>query len=320
MIKGYLTLDERIVIASLLEKNQSYTTISKILGRNLSTISKEVRRNSVNGVYQPAIANDKVQKRLKERKSRSSLNEELIEYIYEKLCRRWSPEQIVGYAKNHDGLEDFVCVKTIYRWIKKGYIQPQRNMLKYLRRKGKKYKNHVRLHYRKSNSILKRSKQANLRLSFGNWEVDTIVSPYRSGGGSIVTLVERKSRFLKASIVREKTASEVEKAILEMLIDEKAKTITSDNGGEFANYHNIEKLLNVEFYFAEPYKSYQRGTNENTNGLLREYFPKGTVFEDTMEQRMLLDFAVSEINNRPFKMYNFKTRKEIHEKLTKMNI
>ena len=194
---------------------------------------------------------------------------EILENIKEKPPSKWSPEQIVG--RLYKGILSF---KTIYKWIYSGVIDF--NISK-LRRKGKSRKSEeTRGKFNIGTSIRKRLKNIRYRISFGHWELDTVVSSRGKSKGCLATFVERKTRFYIALPMKDGIKDSMFEAInklVKSLPKEALKRFTSDRGKEFACYDEVEKLA-IDFYFAAPYSAWQRGSNENSNGLLREYYPK----------------------------------------------
>lgn len=295
---SYLSFDERLAIMDLLKKKWSIKEIAEYLERDYTTIMREIKRNSSKtGKYNAVLSYKKTKERLKKRKNATKYSQRLKEMIDEKLSLTWSPQQISTYMKDRViGLEA-VSTKTIYRWIEKRMVGCGR--FESLRRKGKKGRKRVSgtVRWHKGKTILERPIEVESRQRKGDWEIDTVVSP-KNKGGCLVTALERKSRFLKARILKYgRKAEDVAQAIIDMLKDEVCHTITVDNGREFSEYRTIEKKLGAKVYFAEPYKSWQRGSNENVNGLLRYFFPKGTEFYYVSQEAV--ERAVNLINNRP---------------------
>lgn len=303
----HFTLDDRLAIAYYRNLGLSVAKIGELIGRTFVSVFRELQRNSVEGVYCPQTAHALYQKRMTSKSAASKFTDELKVYLETRLRSFWSPEEISGQMKREQRV-DCVSFKTIYRWF---YDKKLLNGSKmYLRRKGKRY-NYTGIVGRIKNtkSIHDRPIESDLRLRLGDWEVDTVESP-KGKKACIVTLVDRKSRFLKAALSLTRRADDVNQVIISLLEDEPVYTITSDNGKEFTRFVQVEEALNVSFYFADPYSSWQRGTNENTNGLLREFFPKGTDFSKISVQQLAA--AVYSINHRPCKLHGFKTRFEVY--------
>lgn len=312
MAYKHLDLEERLAIADYYKQGKSIQEISKLLYRHYTTIKREIIRNSDNKQYNPVKANRLYLKRLHCKKCASKYSNELVCKISHYLVQTYSPQQIYFYFKALKHSE-MVSTSTIYRWLKKGYIVIDGiKGTKFLREKGKKRKNRQlkNKHYKNGVNIKERCQEANKRIEKGHWEIDTVVSP-KGEQGALVTVTDRYSRLVKAKVIKNKTAEVVEKALINLLKNERCLTITSDNGKEFANFENVAKKLKCGFYFANPYASYERGTNEYHNKLLREFFPKGTIFKDIKQKAV--DRAVWLINNRPCRLHNWFSRQYIHQ-------
>ena len=205
-----------------------------------------------------------------------------VQFLF--LQYQWSPEQI-SFRLKHEKNPIQISYATIYRGIYRGFLEEgklspgQRGVARKLRHRGKiRHKNGcIETRGKISHHISERPEQANQRERIGDWEADTVAGV--TGKACLVTLVDRKSRYLLCEKVAKKDSISVKQAIIHMLKDGQPKTITPDRGKEFSRHEEISKALNdVQFYFPEPHQPWQRGTNENTNGLLREYFPKKTGF------------------------------------------
>ena len=240
-------------------------------------------------------------------------SQEVLDYIDEKLQQTWSPEQI---SKTPCGMK-MPSFKTIYRWIDEKYL---RSTLKNLRRKGKTRK---RLghggRFTTGKSIRKRDKSVYTRKEFGHWEADTVVSGQGKSKVCFATLAERKTRYYIAIKIPDRKGETMAKAIIDALSKfpkEAVKTITCDRGSEFACWRDIEKALHCDMYFADPYCAWQKGTNENLNGLLREFYPKGRNLSRESPATLKKNLAL--INARPKKVLHFRTPQDlIQENLLK---
>lgn len=308
----HFTIEERCCLREYYVKGKSYRGIAKLLGRNVSSVSRELRRNCTfyRDVprYYPHTAQKKSNLRNSYRHRGMYWDEEVLEYIDEKLAQTWSPEQI---SKTPCEMK-MPSFKTIYRWIDERYL---RSTLKNLRRKGKTRKrsgNGGR--FTKGKSIRKRDKSVYKRKEFGHWEADTVVSGRGKTSACFATLAERKTRYYIAIKIPNRKGETMAKAViaaLSKLPQGAVKTITCDRGSEFANWREIEEALHCDMYFADPYCAWQKGTNENLNGLLREFYPKGRnlsrVSEKTLEKNLAL------INARPKKVLGFKKPQDLFE-------
>ena len=312
----HLTPTDRESIMNLSVQGYGVRAIARKMGRNPSTISRELARNraETGRSYSAYAAGEQYRKRRVRCRPKLKLaNAETKERLLAYLDEGWSPEQIVGRIKleGEQGLE--VSVPTIYRSINRGLL-PQRTK-DCLRRKGR--------HYRRKNVILdgrgriknavsieKRPKTVEGRKRIGHWEGDTVLG--NPGTGGIVTLVERRSRYTLAKKIEDKTACVTTEAIVSLFDDVPSrmlKTLTLDNGKEFAGHEEIAALTSASIYFAHPGHPGERGTNENTNGLIREYLPKGLDFREVMDDDVQL--AVTRLNNRPRKCLGFRTPREV---------
>ena len=297
--------------------------IGRTLGRNRSTIGRELARNG--GEKQEYCA-ERAQNRYHEMRkdcvrTKSLDYPPLRRYLFEEGSRAWSPEQVAGRLRleyPHDS-RMHVSPETIYRAIYSDdglgrVLIPQLRQARKKRRMkgmGKNARNPIALQNRVS--IEKRPEVVQQRARYGDWEGDTVIGGNQRG--VIATLVERKSLFLRAAHVDSKNADDVAQAITEALIDlplHCLKTITFDNGTEFARHEDIARMLGIDVYFAHPYASNERARNENTNGLLRQYLPKGTSFENLTYRQ--LDTIVYELNNRPRKSLGYRTPQELFQK------
>lgn len=316
----HFTIFERESIFESLSKGEGVIEIAIKLGRAESSIRREIKRNSVNGSYSPSIATEKY----KERKSRCgrkkvlSNNTGLVKTIEDMLKADLSPEQVSGRLKLEN--KETVCFKTIYRGIYTGVVKVE--VEEVLRRKGKSKAHGVqekRGIIPGKTMIDQRPAIIEKRLEIGHFENDTMIGAGKKG--AIATFVERKSRYLFAEIMPDRTSSRMTQttiALFENIPKQVLKTFTSDNGKEFAGFKEVEEQLGIKNYFAHPYHSWERGTNENTNGLIRQYFPKGTDF--TRLSSGEVQKVVERLNNRPRKVLGFKTPNEVFwDELKKCN-
>ncbi len=302
----HLTIEERSCLRFYYKQGKSYREIARLLGRNISTISRELNRNFTHMYDTPTYYPHTAHKKYLFRRSfchRGMFGkQELLDYIEEKLLATWSPEQI---SKTSCGLK-MPSFKTIYRWLYEKYLL--NGNLKVLRKKGKTRK---RLgnggRFTTGKSIRKRDKQVYKRQEFGHWEADTVVSGMGKTKVCFATIAERKTRYYIAVKIPNRTGEVMANAligVLSKLPKGAVKTITCDRGSEFACWRKIEEQLKCDVYFADPYCAWQKGTNENLNGLLREFYPKGRnlsrVSPKTLEKNLAL------INARPKKILSFK--------------
>ena len=300
----HFNIETRSCIAYSLKNMKSIREISKILNCSHSSISREIKRNSKNGIYNPAIAEKLSKERSKNCGSKGKLTLELKEEISKRLKKHHSPAQISGRLIKEKYISK-LSFKSIYNWIAKGLI-PEINKLN-LRRKGKRSKESETRGKIGGTNISERPLKVELRKELGHWEGDTIL-----GEGRILTLVERVSRFTYIFKLEGKVSESVKekiKKLRKMLPKKLLKSITFDNGKEFSKHRGINLETLIEIYFANPGNPHERGTNENTNGLLREYFPKGRNLKKVDNTE--LSEVLLELNTRPRKCLNYNTPLEI---------
>ena len=298
-----LTQEQRYQIYALLKMDHTQTEIAILHGVHKSTISREVRRNRGKCGYRPKQAHHFALKRRREA-VKKRITAKTWAWIDDKLRQDWSPEQVSGWLKKNT--ETVVSHEWIYQHI---YMDKRSggDLHKHLRCQKKRRKR-VGDYDRRGKipnqvSIEERPEIVERRERIGDWEADTIIGTGKRG--AIVTLVERRSRFTLLKQVARRTASAVEEAILDLLRPYHAvtHTITCDNGKEFAYHQTIAQKLQTKVYFAHPYASWERGTNENTNGLLRQYFPKGSDLSSITDDQ--ISFVKDRLNDRPRKCLDF---------------
>lgn len=311
--KGKLTEEERDRIAMLRAKGVGIREIGRLLDREHSTIIRELKRNRFGQGYNAIHAQHAAEARKSNAGKRLPLkNKETYAYVLEKLRCGWSPEQIAGRLARIQG-EKVLCHETIYQFIYKKALKEDR-LWEYLPRKQKhRYRKYGRKSQKVSIpqrvSIHDRPERVNKRQEIGHWEGDTVEGKGHKTG--IHTEVERVSRYLlakKVGAITGEATINVQKELFFSLPRELRKTTTLDNGRENHLHYQLQ-ALGMQTYFADPYSSWQRGTNENTNGLLRRYLPKKTSFIPLTQEE--LDEIVWEINNRPRKVLQYKTPSEI---------
>jgi len=306
-----LTLGLRYQIFAYKNENYTQSKIAKLIGVSKSTISRELKRNSNNGYYSAEDAHIKAVLRDKFKHRYKKLTNKLKIKIGKMLRDGFSPDQLVGRLKKQNIAN--ISYETVYRYIYANQRSGGR-LYTYLRHKNKKYTNRSKQYKTRGQiknrvNISKRAKIIENKTRFGDFEVDTIIG--KDHQGAIVTLVDRKSKFSLMKIVKSKQADVVTKAIIELLypIRKLVRTITSDNGKEFSYHEQIANVLNIKFYFCDPYSSWQRGLNEHTNGLVREYIPKKSSFENINQTQITI--IQNRLNNRPRKILKYYTPNEI---------
>lgn len=311
----YLKSSDRDLLALWRAQGISIREMGRRLKRDPSVISREFARNKTKGEYIAIAADVKA----RERKSKAGLREplkskEVYSLVMERLKWGWSPQVIAGRLKKENNKVTVICHETIYTFI----FDPKNKHLKLWQLLPRGHAKRRKWYGRKTSkeripnrvSIHDRPEEIETRKVFGHWEGDSVIG--KGHKQAIHTEVERTSRYLQAKYLSEfnsQSTVEAQQAIFEALPESARKTITLDNGLEFVKHQELTKQLGVKVYFADPYSSFQRGTNENTNGLLRRYIPKKTSFKGLTQ--VDLDDMVWEINNRPKKCLEYATPKEI---------
>ena len=331
-----LTLEKRIRLETLLKlpffdnhlkklsDNQKLNKISEITGIPSSTIRKEVKlRGFTYDNYDAHKAHSDSKKKISLGNTHYKYTEEQKQLILQTfkeyaIENKWSPNALLIRLKCELSPNLVLpSLETLYQWIYEDGLDGG-DVFKYTPRQHKKRTRKSSCREEKvinKLSIHSRAEVVENRTRNGDIEIDSIVGPANSAG--ILTGTERKSRLLSAKLVVNKSGDETLSGLLEMLLQYKKgiKTITSDNGSEFSKHVEIAKKLNVLYYFADPYSSYQRGSNENGNGLIRRYFPKGTDFKHVTEKE--LQFAIYQINHLPRKIHGGKTAHEVYYNINK---
>lgn len=307
-----LTLEQRYHLYALCKMGKSQKEMAETIGVHPSTISRELRRNKGKKGYRPLQAHRKAMSRRK-RARRPSKWTALVIYFVEKMLKEdFSPEQISGRLYRCCRLR--LSPESIYQHIwkdkKKGgtlYLHLRiNNGKKKRKRRGSK---DSRGHIKNRISIDKRPDIVEKRSRIGDWEIDTVIG--KDHKGALLTIVERKTKWTLVKQLAGKHSVPVTEAVIDLMkgLDNKVHTITADNGKEFAGHEDISKSLEIGFYFAHPYHSWERGLNENTNGLIRQYFPKGISFENITDEDVA--YVMDRLNNRPRKSLEYATPNEV---------
>jgi len=303
---NHIKQSERVCIEFMLDRQYTYSKIGDELGFHRTTIKREVERNSVGGIYKARIA----EKRCRERKKGSKIKYRIIDnnisiknLVLKHLRQDWSPEQIEGTYKK-------ISHMSIYR-----YLDRNKELKKYLRRCGRKRRKYGTRSIQSRYQTSKRTIHERVidKSVIGNWEGDTIVGKERKL--RIITHLEISTGYLVAKL-SDATADSVYDHTKKVSSKLPCSTITYDNGSEFALHKMIEKATNAKVYFADPGKPNQRGANENVNGLLRQYFPKGSSFATITDSDV--QKAVSKINSRPRKRLNYLTPEQVFKSVQLM--
>ena len=306
---SHLTESQRYTISVLKKQGYKQNKIAELIGKNKSVISNELKRNGDgrSGEYKADLAQRKYDKRLREKPKAIYFTTSIKKMVEENICLQISPEQIVGFCKKNN--IPCVSIERIYQHIWADKKQGG-NLFKHLRTRGKRYRNRgnskdSRGIIRDRKPIEERPLEVEQKQRFGDLEIDTLIG--QNHKGAIVTINDRATGILRMKKVKGKDAESVKNATIEILQEWKPYifTITSDNGKEFALHKEISKALNIDFYFANPYHSWERGANENLNGLIRQYIPKKTNFE-LLNHKQIQEIQ-EKLNNRPRKRFNFES-------------
>lgn len=313
---SHLTQNQRIELSLLLRLGYSRRQAAAQLGVSPSTVSRELWRNGgQSGGYHARNARILARRRRTEANAlRTKLlaNPALVKLVEQKLRANWAPEQIAGWLKFTGRIARglYACAQTIYDWL----YRFRHDLLDHLHCRKGKYRRTRESTLRKAfrdaqkeqRRITKRPAHVMRRTRYGHWEGDTVHGKGKSG--YIATFVERKSGYLLAVKLERNTAEAFEQAArdcLNRVVPKYRRTLTLDNGSEMANYEALERHAVTKVYFAHPYHSWERGTNENTNGLLRFYFPKRMSFAQLTQED--IDRVVHELNTRPRKRLDYRT-------------
>lgn len=303
-----LTQAQRYQIYALKKMKHSFSEIASVVGVHKSSVSRELKRNRGQRGYRPQQAQELALQRRP--KAIPRITTEVWSTVDRLLRQEWSPEQISGRLKKEQG------IRISHEWIYQHTLEDKRaggELYKHLRCQKKRRKRYGSYERRgqlpNCHSIEERPAHVQARKRIGDWEVDTLLGKQQKY--ALLTLVERKSRFTVLGKVSRRTADAVRQQLCKLLLplQDRVHTITSDHGKEFADHELIAKTLQLKFYFAHPYAAWERGTNENTNGLLRQYFPKKSDFKTVSKGK--IDQTSSKLNFRPRKTLRFKTPFEV---------
>ena len=309
-----ITENERDIIAHLHAKGLAHSEIARRIGRDKSTISRELRRNG-SGIYDVYLAHN-ANARAKHRKRKSGQrlrlkNKRIKQHVIRKLRQGWSPEQISGGLKDsdpglkisHEAIYQFVYDKETLKTMNLKTCLPRANRFRRPRGHSRKHKD---LHIPRRVSIDQRPKHIDKRKQVGHWESDTMIS--RASAAALVVILERKARFTKLAKIKAKKARAVSNAINRRLArfpNCARRTITYDNGSENIEHERTNKVLGTKSFFCNPYHSWEKGSVENTVGLVRRFLPKKTdIAKITKEQIKKIE---NRLNHRPRKCLKFKT-------------
>lgn len=313
-----LTAAQRSKIEILIQEKYSVSAIALKIGVHKSTVSRELKRQAPNGYFANVAQLDYESRRERCGRTKIFSYSKYRDHVIYHLYKGWSPETISGRLK-FEKADWSISHETIYQFIYEDkYCKEQKlyQCLKHARCRRIKWKGRKSHKDRIPNrvSIHQRPEVVTQRIEFGHWEGDSVLYPNKK---AINTLNELKTGYLRFSLLERKTAELTANAMIQVFEVHASKTLTVDNGTEFVEHEQITKETGVQVYFADPYSSYQRGSNENSNGLLRRYLPKRTNI-DKLTQEELNDIE-SELNNRPRKRLGYKTPAEAYQ-LEQLNI
>ena len=308
---SHLTQSQRYTTSEMKSKGYRHKEIAAVIGKDKSVVSRELRRNCDlrNGTYRAELAECKYRQRLMEKPRCIKFTAPVREMVEEKLSQKLSPEQIASVCSK----EGVACVSAerIYQhvWLDK---KQGGKLHRHLRTQGKRYRKRgnskdARGMIKNRRSIEERPPEVELKERFGDLEIDTIIG--KNHQGAILTINDRATGMLRMKKLKNREAQQVKQAALELLGDWKPHlfTLTSDNGKEFAAHEAISEALEIDFFFAHPYHSWERGANENLNGLIRQYIPKATDFDQVTDA--FVAQVQEALNNRPRKRFNFESPK-----------
>ncbi|MDR2884955.1 MAG: IS30 family transposase [Deferribacteraceae bacterium] len=304
----HLTREQRYQISALFESKISMRSIAKQLGCSVSTISREIKRNSQHYVYKcikrtiveyrPQVAHKKY---LTRRHSNSIISADVWAMVVHYLQEYYSPDQISHVLEMNHGMQ--VSHERIYRYIAANPVY--KKYLRHKRRRKYRSRGSSKVRIKDRVMIAERPAVVSERSRLGDWELDTVMGLKSNQQYFLVTLVERKSRYSEIVLNYGKDGETVANSVINALHSHVVHTVTADNGSEFAKH----KMVSEQFYFCDPCCSWQRGTNENTNGLIRQFFPKGTDFEKVTAEDVA--HVQDLLNNRPRKCLGYKTPAQI---------
>ena len=306
-----LTQEQRYQIYAFMKAHFSKTNIASEIGVHKSTVSREMERNRGKKGYRPKQAHFMAVERRQKAKKYVRLTPEVICLIEGFLCQDFSPEQVCGFLARTHNLR--ISHETVYQYVLADKARGG-TLYRHLRHAHKKRKKRYGSYDHRGQikgrvSIDERLAIVDAKKRIGDWEIDTIIGKRHKG--ALLSLVERKSKFTLIRKLPKKQADLVAEAAIDLLnpYEEKVCTITADNGQEFAHHEYIKEHLKTTVYFAHPYHAWERGLCENTNGLIRQYFPKGMDFETITDEHVHM--AMNRLNTRPRKTLGYKTPNEV---------
>lgn len=310
-----LTEEDRIEIYAMRQARKEQNMIATALGVAPSTISRELARNTGLRGYRPKQAQQKALLRRFNARKAVKMKPETISYIEDKLAEEHSPEQIAERMKIDPGWDGpTVSHERIYQYIwhdkaAGGKLYKRLRIGGTKQRRKRRNSRDMRGTIKNRVGIEQRPEIVERKIRIGDWEGDTVVG--KNHQGALVTLVDRKSKLTLIGKVNRYTAKAVEKTIISLmeLLPRRNYTLTVDNGKEFASHESVADALSIKVFFADPYSAWQRGLNENTNGLIRQYVPKGSDVRILTDKQ--IEHIMDRLNNRPRKALGFLTPNEV---------
>lgn len=307
-----ITSEERYMISALKQQGLNQSEVARALGRHRSTISRELRRNrsAWDRCYRPFVASHRTRARRSRSRRNSQFTGDDFRIVNQCLRKKWSPEQISGRLRQDGTL--WISHETIYRHVWKdkaaggGLYKHLRCATKKRRKRHNSYDSRGRLAGKRH--ISERPSSVETRATIGHWEIDTVVGA--KSKDCVATLVERKTGFAMLGKLADRSKLGMSRRARSLIRREPTQfqTITADNGTEFHDYESVEHATGVKFYFATPYHSWERGTNENLNGLLRQYLPKRSNLAGLTQRHC--DAIATQLNTRPRKRLGYRTPEE----------
>ncbi len=315
----HLTIEQRYNISAYLQSGMSINEIALLVGVHRSTVWREIHRNEDkrNGIYKPELAQKKYKNRMQSRNHYVKFTDDLKVQVDILLKQDYSPEQVTGFMRSR-GLE-IVSHETIYQYVWEDKKHGEKKLYTHLRRRGRHNKKRGSLtcgrgFIRNRVDIDERPEIVDEKVRFGDLEIDTIIG--KNHKGALLTINDRVTGLVWIRLLSGKEANPLMEATVNALkpFMDQIHTITADNGKEFSFHEEIASKLKVFVYFAKPYHSWERGANENTNGLIRQYFPKCTDFGDITQEQVMRVQNI--LNSRPRKRLGYMTPKEKYKSLT----
>lgn len=311
-----ITTEERYTLSILRKQGFSISQIAIFMGRHRSSIYREINRNICvrDGHYRAYEADSNTRGRRKRSRRNRHYSEDDFRLVRKLLRQKMSPEQIVGYIRRFKLMHRRLSHETIYQYIWRDKARGGklwmhlRQSCKCRRKRYKAYDSRGRLSNKRH--ITERPASVETRQYKGHWEIDTVHG--RGSNHCIVTLLERKTGYVMIGKLTDKSTASLNKKTISLINrdTDNFKTITADNGTEFHQYHKIEKCCNAKFYFANPFHSWERGSNENINGLIRQYLPKTESMANLTQQQC--NQIADKLNRRPRKRHGYKTPEEMY--------